>query len=201
MVSMGMSPSTARTLWGKQMRQVAALNKADESRALLLKKHLKEEEKRQELLLQMMQKELDFVARKGAEEEVKREERLLKAKMFEKKLTAVRVRKHYGDYCMRMKSRMVNKSAREEQIFIKQFEKGEQRIQFVEVNTEPDAFPPPYILCFFNVTSESIESYVSNQSTFKSHISPRLKVAEGTDVTIEERGKTETRGKGTKIQK
>ena len=64
--------------------------------------------------------------------EVKREERLLKAKMFEKKLTAVRVRKHYGDYCVRMKSRMVNKSAREEQIFIKQFEKGEQLSQFIE---------------------------------------------------------------------
>ena len=76
------SPQTARVLWNKQVKQISALTQSDVSKTKLIKKHLKEEEKRQELLLNLMKKELEFVNRVNNEKAIKDEKRLLKAKLL-----------------------------------------------------------------------------------------------------------------------
>ena len=76
------SPQTARVLWNKQVKQINALTQVDTNKTKLIKKHLEEEEKRQELLLNLMKKELDFVTRYSNEKAIKDEKRLLKAKLL-----------------------------------------------------------------------------------------------------------------------
>ncbi|XP_063694950.1 centrosomal protein of 95 kDa-like [Bolinopsis microptera] len=118
------SPQTARVLWNKQVKQINALTQTDGSKTKLIKKHLEEEERRQELLLNLMKKELEFVNRVSNENAIKDEKRLLTAKLREKKLTTARVRKYHQDYCRRTKARMCNKSYKEEVMFKQLFEKG-----------------------------------------------------------------------------
>ena len=76
------SPQTAQVLWNKQVKQINALTQVDTNKTKLIKKHLEEEEKRQELLLNLMKKELDFVTRFSNEKAVKDDKRLLKAKLL-----------------------------------------------------------------------------------------------------------------------
>ena len=75
------SPQTARVLWNKQVKQINALTQNDVSKTKLIKKHLEEEERRQELLLNLMKKELEFVNRVSNDKAIKDEKRLLKAKL------------------------------------------------------------------------------------------------------------------------
>lgn len=75
------SPQVARVLWNKQVKQISALTKEDGSKTKLIKKHLEEEERRQELLLNLMKKELEFVNRVSHEKAIRDEKRLLKAKL------------------------------------------------------------------------------------------------------------------------
>ena len=75
------SPQTARVLWNKQVKQINALTQSDGSKTKLIKKHLEEEERRQQLLLNLMKKELAFVNRVSNDKAIRDEKRLLKAKL------------------------------------------------------------------------------------------------------------------------
>ena len=67
-----------------QVKQINALKSIETERTKIIKKHLQEEEKRQELLLNLMRKELEFTTRQNRKKSILEEKRLLKAKMLGK---------------------------------------------------------------------------------------------------------------------
>ncbi|XP_071965178.1 uncharacterized protein [Antedon mediterranea] len=122
------SPHTAHNMWSRQMRQLEQLTKSgfNQSRKTKTQRKMEEAEKRQELLLSIMRKELAHNRRMKDIKEKREHEKAMKAKIQEQRQTTARARRYYDQFKGRSSARMLKRKNREEQIFKKLFEDGLQ---------------------------------------------------------------------------
>ncbi|XP_033100569.1 centrosomal protein of 95 kDa-like [Anneissia japonica] len=120
------SPHTAHNMWSKQMRQLEQLTQSGISNTKKTRTQMKmeEAEKRQELLLGIMQKELAYNRRMKDIREKREHEKAMKLKVQEQRQATARARRYYDQFKVRASARMLRRKNREEQIFKKLFEDG-----------------------------------------------------------------------------
>ncbi|XP_006816335.1 centrosomal protein of 95 kDa-like [Saccoglossus kowalevskii] len=120
------SPQTAHDMWRKQMRQIEQLAKAEEHHKKKTKTQLQLEEagKRQEILMNIMRKELAHNQRMRDIRDRATQQQLVKTRVRENRQATARARRYYEDFQLRMRSKMLKRRTKEEQIFKKVFEDG-----------------------------------------------------------------------------
>ncbi|XP_022092702.1 centrosomal protein of 95 kDa-like isoform X2 [Acanthaster planci] len=121
------SPQTAHDMWAKQMRQMEQLTKMGvDQQYKKTKTQLKREEaeKRQEILLRIMKKELAHNQRMREIRERRSNEQAMQRQMQEQRQVNARARRYYDEFQLRARSRLMKRRTREEQIFKKLFEDG-----------------------------------------------------------------------------
>ncbi|KAF6017468.1 CEP95 [Bugula neritina] len=122
-----LAPETIQKMWKNHRQQTAAVNKAleeDKRKSNKAQATIEDAEKRQSLLMKIMQKELEHTKRvkqmrdkENAEVENRRRER-------DVRVQSARVKKYYDDYAVRMKSSMLKNKTKEEQLFKRLFAEG-----------------------------------------------------------------------------
>ncbi|XP_033630003.1 centrosomal protein of 95 kDa-like isoform X1 [Asterias rubens] len=121
------SPQTAHDMWAKQMRQMEQLTKMgidQQYKKTKTQLKMEEAEKRQDVLLRIMKKELGHNQRMREIKETQAKDRAVQTKVQEQRQVNARARRYYEEFRLRSKSRMMKRKTREEQIFKRLFEDG-----------------------------------------------------------------------------
>ncbi|KAJ8302079.1 hypothetical protein KUTeg_021066 [Tegillarca granosa] len=122
-----LSLHTWHELWRKGINQIEQVTRAHQevrrkkSRA---KSELEQAERRQEILVNIMKKELEHGQRMKDIKERKKQTLATKNQLHEKRIQSARSRKYYDDYQVRLRSKMLKRGTREEMIFKKLFKEG-----------------------------------------------------------------------------
>ncbi|XP_041473055.1 centrosomal protein of 95 kDa-like isoform X1 [Lytechinus variegatus] len=122
-----LSPHTAQRMWAQQMKHMEHLTKAAISQKYKKPKtqsKIEEAERKQEILVNIMKKELAHNQRLRDIKERRNQERALQAKAKEQRQVNARARRYYDEYRVRAKSRALKRRTKEEQIFKHLFEEG-----------------------------------------------------------------------------
>ncbi|XP_013381104.1 uncharacterized protein LOC106152154 [Lingula anatina] len=122
-----LSEHTIHDVWKKSYRQVEQLSKAAQEvkrKKSAAQAQYEEAKRRQEVLMNIMKKELSHNQKMQEVKERRAHEQAMKAKIREKRMQSARARRYYDDYQVRMRSRMLKKRTKEEMIFKKLFKEG-----------------------------------------------------------------------------
>ncbi|XP_067942983.1 apical junction molecule-like [Watersipora subatra] len=135
-----LAPETIQKMWTNHQQQSATVSKcmeAEKRKKSKAQATIEDAEKRQALLMNIMQKELEHTRRikdmrekENAEIESKRKER-------DVRVQSARVKKYYDEYSTRMKASMLKNKTKEEQLFKRLFAEGlrvqKERMQVLRV--------------------------------------------------------------------
>ncbi|XP_064644332.1 centrosomal protein of 95 kDa-like [Lineus longissimus] len=122
-----LSSETLHDLWRKSFHQIEQLSKVEQetkSRKGRAQTQLEEAEKRQDILTEIMRKELAHNQRLRDQRDRDTQQRSIKNKLQEKRLQSTRIRKYYEEYQLRMRAKMLKKRTREELVFKRLFKEG-----------------------------------------------------------------------------
>ncbi|XP_030841082.1 trichohyalin [Strongylocentrotus purpuratus] len=121
------SPHTAQRMWAQQMKHMEHLTKAAISQKYKKPKtqsKIEEAERKQEILVNIMKKELSHNQRLRDIKERRNQERALQTKAKEQRQVNARAKRYYDEYRVRARSRGLKRKTKEEQIFKHLFEEG-----------------------------------------------------------------------------
>ncbi len=124
-----LSTETLHDMWRKSSRQLEQLARAEkETRRKKSKAQVQIEEaiRKQEILTDIMRKELSHNNRMKELKERQFQTQQVKTKIREKRVQSARARKYYEEYQIRMRSKMLKKRTKEELIFKELFKEGLQ---------------------------------------------------------------------------
>lgn len=122
-----LSSETIHALWKKGYRQLEQFTKAAQEvkrKKSKVQVQLEEAQKRQDILMDIMRKEMAHNQRMRDIQDRKAQQLSLQSKTREKRLQSARARRYYDDYQVRMRSKMLKKRTREEMLFKKLFKEG-----------------------------------------------------------------------------
>ncbi|XP_071491936.1 uncharacterized protein [Diadema antillarum] len=121
------SPHSAQRMWSQQMKHMEHLTKmalSHQQRKPKSQSKIEEAEKKQEILVSIMKKELAHNERMREIKERRNQETVLRSKAAEQKQVNARARRYYDEFRLRARSRAMKRRTREEQIFKHLFEEG-----------------------------------------------------------------------------
>ncbi|XP_072168335.1 uncharacterized protein [Diadema setosum] len=121
------SPHSAQRMWSQQMKHMEHLTKmalSHQQRKPKSQSKIEEAEKKQEILVSIMKKELAHNERMREIKERRNQEKVLRSKAAEQRQVNARARRYYDEFRLRAKSRAMKRRTREEQIFKHLFEEG-----------------------------------------------------------------------------
>ncbi|XP_078340218.1 centrosomal protein of 95 kDa-like [Crassostrea virginica] len=122
-----LSLHTWHELWRKGIHQIEQVSRANQEvrrKKSKAKAELEEAEKRHEIMVNIMKKEIEHGQRMKEIKERQKQTVAAKNLIQEKRAQSVRSRKYYDDYQVRMRSKMLKRRTREEMIFRKLFKDG-----------------------------------------------------------------------------
>ncbi|XP_061187769.1 centrosomal protein of 95 kDa-like [Saccostrea echinata] len=122
-----LSLHTWHELWRKGIHQIEQVTRANQEvrrKKSKAKAELEEAEKRHEIMVNIMKKELEHGQRMKEIKERQKQTVAAKNLIQEKRAQSARSRKYYDDYQVRMRSKMLKRRTREEMIFRKLFKDG-----------------------------------------------------------------------------
>lgn len=122
-----LSLHTWHELWRKGINQIEQVSRANQevrrkkSRA---KSELEEAEKRQQIMVNIMKKELEHQQRMKEIKERQTQSVAARNRIHEKRSQSVKTRQYYDEYQVRMRSKMLKRRTKEEMVFKKLFKDG-----------------------------------------------------------------------------
>ncbi|XP_048738682.1 centrosomal protein of 95 kDa-like [Ostrea edulis] len=122
-----LSLHTWHELWRKGIHQIEQVTRANQEvrrKKSKAKAELEEAEKRHEIMVLLMKKEMEHGQRMKDIKERQKQTIAAKNLIEEKRAQSARSRKYYDDYQVRMRSKMLKRRTREEMIFRKLFKDG-----------------------------------------------------------------------------
>lgn len=122
-----LTPATLSCLYRRASQQVDQLSRAEsdaQRRKTKAQEQIEDAERRQRVMIDIMQKDLDHQQRLKETNDRKRHQLAVKSKLREKRLQTARIRKYYDDFHVRQRSRLLKKRTKEELIFRNLFHDG-----------------------------------------------------------------------------
>uniref|UniRef100_K1QHL2 Zinc finger SWIM domain-containing protein 4 n=1 Tax=Magallana gigas TaxID=29159 RepID=K1QHL2_MAGGI len=122
-----LSLHTWHELWRKGIHQIEQVTRANQEvrrKKSKAKSELEEAEKRHEIMVNIMKKEIEHGQRMNEIKERHKQTVTAKNMIQEKRAQSARSRKYYDDYQVRMRSKMLKRRTKEEMIFRKLFKDG-----------------------------------------------------------------------------
>lgn len=122
-----LSLHTWHELWRKGIHQIEQVTRANQEvrrKKSKAKSELEEAEKRHEIMVNIMKKEIEHGQRMKEIKERHKQTVTAKNMIQEKRAQSARSRKYYDDYQVRMRSKMLKRRTKEEMIFRKLFKDG-----------------------------------------------------------------------------
>lgn len=122
-----LSLHTWHELWRKGIQQIEQITQAHQEvrrKKSLAQNQLEEAEKRQEILVNIMKKELEHNQRLKEIKDRQASAISTRNKIHERRMQSARSRHYYDEYQVRMRSKMLKRRTREEMIFKKLFKDG-----------------------------------------------------------------------------
>jgi centrosomal protein CEP95 len=139
------SPETIHYLWQRHAKHIQALSKeqqeilnkyikagsvesANTTSAGAIQAHLRESYRKQQMLMNIMRKELTYIHRVEEMKRKREAENSLKARLREQRSQSARVKKHISEFKQEQSAKMLKNSTREELVFKRLFDEA-MRIQ------------------------------------------------------------------------
>ncbi|XP_052084415.1 centrosomal protein of 95 kDa-like [Mytilus californianus] len=122
-----LSMHTWHELWRKGIHQIEQVTRANQEmrrKKSKAKTDLEEAQRRQEIMVNIMKKEIEHSQRMKEIQERQKQTVATRNGFHEQRMQSARSRKYYDDYQVRMRSKMMKRRTREEMIFRKLFKDG-----------------------------------------------------------------------------
>lgn len=122
-----LSMHTWHELWRKGIHQIEQVTRANQDvrrKKSKAKADLEEAQRRQEIMINIMKKELEHSQRMKEIKDRQKQTVATKNGFHEKRMQSARSRQYYDEYQVRMRSKMMKRRTREEMIFRKLFKDG-----------------------------------------------------------------------------